>query len=138
VRSIEDAHSYLREGPLAMYERHGFGLWRAARRTDDEPVGLCGLLRRDPLPDVDLGYAYLPEHWGRGFASESAAAVLRHAARKFGLTRVIGVVAPANSGSIRVLEKAGMRFERMFSMSPEEPELRLYGRALAPDTVKAE
>lgn len=130
VRSIEDAHRYLREGPFAMYQRYGFGLWRAVRRTDREPVGMCGLLRRDTLPDADLGYAYLPEHRGQGYAFEAARATLQHAARKFGLTRVAAVVSPGNTASIRVLEKLGMQFERMFPMNPEEPEVRLYGRQL--------
>jgi len=130
VRSIEDAHRYLREGPLAMYERFGFGLWHTARKSDGNAVGMCGLLRRDSLPDVDIGYAYLPEYWGQGFAFEAADATLRHAAKKFGLRRLIGVVSPGNSGSIRVLEKLGMRFEGMHAMHPGEPEVRLYGRTL--------
>jgi ribosomal-protein-alanine N-acetyltransferase len=130
VRSIEDAHRYLSEGPLAMYERFGFGLWHTARKSDGAAVGMCGLLRRDNLPDVDLGYAYLPEYWGQGFAFEAAEATLRHAATKFGLCRVIGVVSAGNTGSIRVLEKVGMRFEGMYLMNPGEPEVRLYGRTL--------
>jgi ribosomal-protein-alanine N-acetyltransferase len=131
VRSVEDAHRYLREGPLAMYQKHGFGLWHASRRADGEPIGMCGLLKRDVLPDPDLGYAYLPEHWGQGYAFEAADATLRHAVGKFGLKRVVGVVSEGNAGSIRVLEKLGMRFERMFSMNPDEPDVRLYGRDLA-------
>lgn len=130
VRSIEDAHRYLSEGPLAMYERFGFGLWHTARKSDGAAVGMCGLLRRDNLPDVDLGYAYLPEYWGQGFAFEAAEATLRHAAKKFGLRRIIGVVSAGNTGSIRVLEKVGMCFEGMYLMNPDEPEVRLYGRTL--------
>ena len=130
VRNIEDAHRYLRDGPLAMYERHGFGLWHVARKSDGADIGMCGLLKRDNLPDVDIGYAYLPEYWGQGFAFEAAAATLRHGARKFGLKRVIGVVSVGNLSSIRVLEKLGMRFERMYPMHPGEPEVRLYGRSL--------
>jgi [ribosomal protein S5]-alanine N-acetyltransferase len=130
VRSIEDAHRYLREGPLAMYQQFGFGLWHTARKSDGAAVGMCGLLRRDNLPDVDIGYAYLPEYWGQGFAFEAAEATLRHAATKFGLRRVIGVVSVGNTGSIRVLEKLGMRFEGMHLMNPGEPEVRLYGRTL--------
>ena len=131
VRSIEDAQRYLREGPMAMYEAYGFGLWHTARKTDGAAVGMCGLLRRDNLPDVDIGYAYLPEFWGQGYALEAAEATMRHAARKFGLRRLIGVVSSGNSGSIRVLEKLGMSFERMYPMHPGEPEVRLYGRALS-------
>ena len=91
---------------------------------------MCGLLKRDNLPDVDIGYAYLPEYWGQGYAFEAAAATLRHAARaSSACSRVIGVVSPGNTGSIRVLEKLGMRFERMYAMHPGEPEVRLYGLA---------
>ena len=130
VRSIDDAHRYLREGPMAMYEKHGFGLWRTARKSDGAAVGMCGLLKRDTLPDVDIGYAFLPAHWGQGYAHEAADATLRHGARKFGLKRVIGVVSEGNAGSIRVLEKLGMSFERMYPMRADEPEVRLYGRSL--------
>jgi len=126
VRSLDDARRYLSEGPIAMYERHGYGLWHASLRETGAAVGMCGLLKRDILPDVDVGYAYLPEFWGRGLAYEAASAVLRHAVRKFGLRRVIGVVSDGNQGSIRVLEKLGLRYERMFPMYPGEPEVRLY------------
>ncbi len=129
VRSIEDAHRYLREGPMAMYDKFGFGLWHTATR-DGVPVGMCGLLKRDNLPDADIGYAFLPQFWGQGFAYEAAEATLRHGVRKFGLARVLGVVSEGNNGSIRVLEKLGMTFERMFSMREGEPEARLYGRDL--------
>jgi [ribosomal protein S5]-alanine N-acetyltransferase len=130
VRDIDSAHRYLREGPMGMYEQHGFGLWHVSRRSDGVAVGLCGLLRRDILPDVDVGYAFLPEYWGRGFAFEAAEATVRHAAERFGLKRVIGVVAEGNTPSIRVLEKLGMSYERMVSMRPGEPDVRLYGRSL--------
>ena len=130
VRNVEDAHRYLREGPMAMYATHGFGLWHVSRRADGAAIGMCGLLRRDILPDVDVGYAFLPEYWGQGYAFEAADATLRHAATRFGLTRVIGVVSEGNQGSIRVLEKLGMSFERMVSMRPGEPDVRLYGRSL--------
>jgi len=127
VRTIEDAQRYLREGPMAMYERHGFGLWQVARKSDGVAVGMCGLLQRDNLPDPDIGYAYLPGFWGQGYAIEAAQATLRHAAGKFGLRRVVAVVSPGNTGSIHVLEKLGMKFERMHLMRPGEPEVRLYG-----------
>lgn len=130
VRSIDDAHRYLREGPMAMYEQHGFGLWQVLRKSDLAAVGMCGLLKRDNLPDVDIGYAFLPEYWGAGLALEAAEATVQHGARKFGLHRVIAVVSQGNTASIRVLEKLGLRYERMFAMRPDEPEVRLYGRTL--------
>lgn len=135
VRTVDDARRYLHDGPMAMYEKYGFGLWRASRRTDDVFVGMCGLLKRDILPDVDVGYAFLPEHWGQGYAFEAADATVALGARKFGLKRIIGVVSDHNAASIRVLEKVGMRFERMHAMRPDEPEVRLYARDLEPPTI---
>jgi RimJ/RimL family protein N-acetyltransferase len=130
VRNVQDAHRYLRDGPLAMYAKYGFGLWHVSLKANGTAIGMCGLLKRETLPDPDLGYAYLPEHWGKGYALEAADATLRHGADKFGLRRVIAVVSQGNAGSIRVLEKIGMRFERMHSMDPGEADVRLYGRAL--------
>lgn len=128
VRNVDDARRYLRDGPMTMYAQHGFGLWHTARRADGVFVGMCGLLKRDILPAVDIGYAFLPEHWGQGYAFEAANATVELGAREFGLERVIGVVSDHNAASIRVLEKIGMRFERMYPMHPDEPEVRLYAR----------
>jgi ribosomal-protein-alanine N-acetyltransferase len=128
VRNVEDAHRYLRDGPMAMYARYGYGLWHVARKSDGAGIGMCGLLKRDTLPDADLGYAYFPAHWGQGYALEAAEATLRHGAQTFGLRRVLGVVSAGNKASIRVLEKAGMRFERMHAMDAGEPEVCLYAR----------
>ncbi len=131
VRNVDDAQRFLRDGPMAMYARHGFGLWHVSRRSDGAGIGMCGLLKRDTLPDVDIGYAYFPAFWGRGYALEAVSATLSHAARAFGLRRVMAVVSPGNTGSIRVLEKAGMRFERMHAMDAGEPEVCLYARNLS-------
>lgn len=131
VRNVADAQRYLREGPMAMYDRYGFGLWRASRRSDGVFVGMCGLLKRDILPDVDVGYAFLPDHWGQGYAFEAANATVQLGARRFGLKRIIGVVSDHNTASIRVLEKVGMSFERTYPMHPNEPEVRLYSMSLA-------
>ena len=131
VRNVDDAQRFLREGPMSLYARHGFGLWHVARRSDGVGIGVCGLLKRDTLSDVDIGYAFFPAFWGQGYAFEAVSATLGHAARVFGLRRVVAVVSRENQGSIRVLEKAGMRFERMHAMEPDEPEVCLYAVALS-------
>ncbi len=130
VRTPDDARAYLRDGPLASYQRHGFGLWLVARASDGLAVGMCGLLKRDVLPEVDVGYAFLPQVWSQGYAFESASAVLDHGARHFGLARVLAVVSPGNTASIRVLEKLGMVPEGTLSLVPGEPAVQLYGRSL--------
>lgn len=107
VRTLQDAVRYLEDGPIAMYAQHGHGLYGVALRETAELIGISGLLRRDEYEDIDLGYAFLPEHRGGGYASEAGAAVLRIASEVIGVKKVIALVSPANAASIRVLEKLG-------------------------------
>lgn len=126
VRTLEQARDYLTAGPLASDAAHGFGLWRVALRENDVPIGMCGLVKRDALEDVDVGYAFLPEYTAQGFARESAAAVLAWARKVRGLSRLVAVVNPGNDRSIRLLEKLGFRFERMVRLSADGEDLRLF------------
>jgi RimJ/RimL family protein N-acetyltransferase len=126
VRTLDDARAYIRNGPLASYTQNGFGLWLVLRKEDDAPIGMCGLLRRDTLPDVDIGFAFRPAYWRQGYAVEAGSAVLAHGRAAFGLTRIVAIVAPANQGSIRVLEKLDLTFERMIQMPGDAEEIRLY------------
>jgi RimJ/RimL family protein N-acetyltransferase len=130
VRTLEDARNYILTGPLESYARHGFGLFLAELKADGTPIGLCGLLKRDVLEDVDVGYAFLPRFRGSGYAYEAAAATLRFAKDRIGLGRVAAITNPDNQRSIRVLEKLGMAFERMVRLSEGAPEIRLYARTL--------
>ena len=95
-------------------------------KKDGVAVGICGLLNRDALDDVDIGFAFLPEFWGRGFASEAASAVLGLAQSEFGIDRIVAVTTPDNTASIRILERLGMAFEKMVRLSDDGPALRLY------------
>ena len=111
VRSLDDARNYLRTGPLDMYARHGFGLFAVALRKDGTLIGSCGLIKRDSLKDVDIGFAYLPAYRSRGFAREAAQATLDYAKDVLKLARVVAIVSPANYASARLLERVGLRFE---------------------------
>ena len=108
VRTLEDASRYITTGPCAMYAQHGFGLFRTDLKTTAEPIGLCGLLKRDWLADVDVGFAFFPEYWRQGYAFESASAVMQWGREHCGLTRFVGITAPHNLGSQRVLTKLGL------------------------------
>lgn len=125
VRTVEDARAYITAGALASYAAHGFGLWVMERKDDGMALGLCGLVKRPQLDDVDVGYALLPTFRGAGYAREAVAATLAHAAAAHGLTRLIAVVSPDNAPSRRLLEREGFAFERMVRMAPEEPEILL-------------
>jgi RimJ/RimL family protein N-acetyltransferase len=130
VRDLPGSRRYLADGPIASYARNGFGLWVVHPRQRSEPVGLCGLVRRDSLPDPDVGFAFFPSAWGRGWAVESAAAVLDHARSGLGLRRVLAITDPANAASIRVLHRLGMRRAGTHRLPGEELTLRLYARLL--------
>jgi len=126
VRDLAGAVRYLEDGPGASYARNGFGLWCVTPREGGGPVGMCGLIRRDTLPDVDLGFAFLPGAWGRGYAREAAAAVLAHARDVLGLKRILAITDPENTASIRVLERVGMRREGSVRMPGESIDLLLF------------
>jgi RimJ/RimL family protein N-acetyltransferase len=110
VRTLDQARDYIETRMIGSYREHGFGMWVVAAKGEGAPAGLCGLVRRDVLPHVDLGYAFLERWWGRGYAQEAAAAVLSHARAGLGLTTVAAIVNPDNAASRRVLEKIGFRF----------------------------
>ena len=86
---------------------------------------MCGLLKRETLSDVDIGFAFLPRYRSRGYAFESAAAVMDYARTVLGLGRIVAITNDDNTGSQRVLEKIGMRFDRMIRLSDDGPEIRL-------------
>ena len=126
VHTLEDARHYIETVPMAMIAREGFGLWLVERRGDHTPIGVCGLIRRPRLADVDLGFAFLPAHRGQGYAFEAAEATLQHAKVVQGLARVVAITSPGNTSSIRLLEKLGMRFEKRLEMSVGD-EVCLFG-----------
>ena len=112
VRNLEDARQYMLNGPMASYARNGFGLYLVELKDPGVPIGICGLLKREDLPEADIGFAFLPDYWGKGFAFESASAVMNDARERLGLKRVLAIVSPDNDASIKLLEKLGMTFER--------------------------
>jgi RimJ/RimL family protein N-acetyltransferase len=127
VRTLHDARRYLENGPLTMYDRLGFGLYMVESRRDAEPMGMCGLIKRDTLNDVDLGFAFLPRFWRSGFAYEAASAVMSYARSAIELSRIVAILSHDNERSARLLERLGFRFERMVTLAPGDETLNLYG-----------
>jgi len=126
IKTLEDARAYLIRGPLASYERFGFGSWLVQLKTKGEALGMCGLVKRDSLDDIDIGYAFLERFWLKGYASESAEAVKAYGMQVLGIKRLVGIVDPDNVGSIRVLEKIGLKYERLIRLNGEDKDLKLF------------
>lgn len=130
VRTLSDAERYLENGPISSYARNGFGLLAVTLNGTGQPIGMCGLIKRPALEDVDIGYAFLPKFWSKGYALESAQAVMDHAKEAPGLKRVVAIVDPNNAGSIRLLEKLGMTFKKMVKLSEDDIDLKLFSMNL--------
>jgi RimJ/RimL family protein N-acetyltransferase len=126
VRNHADARNYILQGPVASYGKFGFGLWLVELKAGGTPAGICGLLKRDTLPDVDVGFAFLPEFCGQGYAAEAGLATMAHAREVLGLKRIVAITAPGNERSVRTLGRMGLQFERMIRMAPDAPELQLF------------
>ena len=129
VRTLDDARQYIQNGPVKSYRENGFGLNRVELKSNGKPIGISGLVKRATLPDADIGFAFLPEFWNQGYAIESARAVMDHARNVLGIDRVVAITSPENEASAKLLEKIGLKFQRMISLSEGAAEIKLF----APD-----
>ena len=125
VRSLANARDYIEQGPRASYRDNGFGL-NATCLRDSTPIGICGLVKRDTLPVPDVGFAFLEQYWGQGYAAEAAEGVIRHTREELKLPRVLAIVNPDNQKSVGVLEKIGLRFERVLHMPDANHDVKLF------------
>jgi RimJ/RimL family protein N-acetyltransferase len=126
VRTLDDARAYIRHGPMKSYEENGFGLFRVGLKENGSAIGICGLIKRDTLPEPDIGFAFLPEYWDKGYAHESAAEIMRHAREVLRLNRILAITTPDNAASAKLLAKIGLRFERITRLSEDAPEVKLF------------
>ena len=131
VRTLAQAAEYLEKGPLASYAAHGHGLWLVQHGVTGNPMGMCGLIRRETLPEVDLGYALCPEFWGLGYAREAAEACVVWARDGLGLQGLLAIVSPGNAASIRLLEALDFRYIETRDFTPGDPVV-VYRRILEP------
>jgi [ribosomal protein S5]-alanine N-acetyltransferase len=146
VHSLQDAERYLRDGPFAMQATHGHSLWAVTLADTDAAIGMCGLLKRDSLASADVGYAFLPEWRGQGFAREAVASTLRYGRDVLGMKKIVAVSSIDNERSIRsllaadvqralsalvnqcrrLLEGVGMREQGRVRLSEGAEECRLF------------
>ena len=131
VRDLNDAQQYILNGPVISYKQNGFGLYLVELKESRVPIGMCGLIKREELPDVDIGFAFLPDYWNRGFASEAAAVVMRHAQETLKLKRIVAITNPDNDASIKLLQRMGFTFECVITLAKDREPVKLFAKALS-------
>lgn len=129
ISGLEEAQKYIETLLIPPYEKYGFGLYMMVRKDDGVCVGMCGLIKRDTMEDVDIGFAVLPEYEGNGYASEAAIATMDHA-DQLGLKKIVAITVEYNTGSIKILEKLGMKFEKTIRLPDDPEDLMLYVKEL--------
>lgn len=129
VRTVEDARQYILNGPVASYERHDFGLCLMELRESNTPVGMCGILKREELPDPDIGFALVPDFWNKGLAFEAATAVLNDARERLKLERILAITSLDNDASINLLQRLGFKFERVIELAADREPVKLFVNA---------
>jgi [ribosomal protein S5]-alanine N-acetyltransferase len=126
VRSHLDAMHYLAEGPIKSYRQYGYGLYLVEDCNTGAPLGFCGLLYRQHLGETDVGFAFMPQNQGKGYALEAASAVLHFGYEKLNLKRIVGLTHAGNAASINVLLRLGLRFEKMVQIDSSADFVQLY------------
>jgi RimJ/RimL family protein N-acetyltransferase len=126
VRTINDARDYILKGAQDMYARLGFGFYLTELKDGGIPIGICGLVKRDFLEDVDVGFAFLPRFWGKGYAFEAASAVMGYAQSVLGIKRIVAITSEDNHASAKLLKKLGLNFEAMIPYAGTDEEVRLF------------
>lgn len=127
VRTIEEAEQYLLNGNIKSYQDYGFGFYVVVIKETQESIGICGIVKREGLEDVDIGFAFFQQFMGKGYGYESASAVLNFALNNLKIKRIVAIVDPKNISSIALIKKIGLQFEKMIQLSNKDIALMLFG-----------
>ena len=125
IRTLKAARAAIASGPVAMQAALGHSIYLVELKPGGKAIGMCGLIKRDSLDEVDLGYAFLPLYFGQGYAYEAAMGVVTHA-RQLGIGRLLALVTPGNSASAALLDKIGMQRQALVHLNPQDSGTWLY------------
>lgn len=126
IYSVKDAEDYIQSKIFASYQENGFGFYVIELKDSQERVGSAGLVNREGLEHIDIGYALLPDYRGHGYAFEATKMIYDYGTKSLGLDKIVAIVNPKNQKSILLLEKLGLEFERMIVLPDTEEEIKLY------------
>jgi len=131
LKTVKDAKDYLKNGTIKSYKNYGFGFYKLQLKEENfKSIGTCGLVKREQLDDVDIGFAMLPKYEGKGFGYESSVAILKLAKEKFNLKKIVAITLPTNHSSINLLEKLGLTYEKRVKPFEDDEELLLFAKYL--------
>ena len=123
VHTINDAESFIEHNLIPSYKKNGFGLYAVKLKDDNTPIGMCGLLNRPGLSDIDLGFASLSKYQRLGFAYESSIAILNYSKTVLKINKVVAITNSNNTASAKLLEKLGFRFDKLIDLSDDGKDI---------------
>ena len=126
VKTLEEAENYLLNGNIRSYQEYGFGFYVVVIKETQESIGICGIVKREGLEDVDIGFAFFQQFMGKGYGYEAGSATLNYALNDLKIKKIVAIVDPENVVSIALLKKIGLQFEKMIQLSPKGIELMLF------------
>ncbi|HEY5688762.1 MAG TPA: GNAT family N-acetyltransferase [Yeosuana sp.] len=130
LKTVKEAEEYLLNGTLKSYAEFGFGFYKLHHKKDNKEIGTCGLIKREQLEEVDLGFAFLPEFEGKGFGYEASIAIIRMAKKRFHLKKLLAITLTINGNSIKLLEKLGFIYQKRIKPFDDDQELLLFAKQL--------
>ena len=126
IETTDDAINYIETKLRKGYKESGFGFYLVELKSTGEKIGMSGLVKRDGLDNVDVGFALLPQFENKGYAYESTAAVMKFAKEQLKLSKLAAITVPYNTPSIKLLEKLGMKFDKKINIPGDPEDLLLY------------
>jgi RimJ/RimL family protein N-acetyltransferase len=135
IKTLLQAEQGIINGHIKSYETHGFGFYKLTLKETNKFIGTVGLIKRDTLEHVDIGFAFLPEYEGYGYGFESSKAILKLAKDEFKLKTILAITLSTNKPSIKLLEKLGLSFQKMVKPFEDDKELMLFVKNLNNDNI---
>ncbi len=145
MRTVEEAREFIENRYRASYALNGFGLYTVELKSESDKladvrvsafesqipnpksqIGICGFVKRDSLPDADIGFAFLPQFERKGYAFEAAEAAMKYGREVLGLTRILAITTQDNESSIKLHEKLGFKFEGLIKQPHDTEKLKLF------------
>lgn len=130
IKTFDQARDYLINGPIKSYKDNGYGLCLVELINENIPIGMCGIIKRDTLEEPDLGFAFLPKYFGKGYAHEIAKQTLEFAKNHLNMNKILAITIPENLSSIKLLEKLGFSFQNNIKAPNNGGELKLFSNIL--------